>query len=71
MPGYIELHGPLPFRKVEWLEINPIIVEYIGRLVKPKQHNYTENINSFLQSQDIAYTVLDEVVRISFSELDR
>jgi hypothetical protein len=71
VPRYIELHGPVPFREVEWLEINSIVVEHIGRLVKPKQHNYLENITSFLQSQDIAYAVTDEAVRIPFSELDR
>jgi hypothetical protein len=69
--GYIELIGPWPFREVEWLEINPIVVEHIGRLVKPKQHNYLENITSFLQSQGIAYAVVDEAVRIPFSGLDR
>jgi hypothetical protein len=69
--GYIELHGPWPFREVEWLEINLIVVEYIGRLVKPKQHNYLENITLFLQSQCIAYAVVGEAVRIPFSELDK
>jgi hypothetical protein len=71
VPRYIELHGPWPFREVEWLEINPIIMEHIGRLVKSKKHNYLENIISFLQSQGIAYAVIDEAVRIPFSELDK
>jgi hypothetical protein len=56
---------------VEWLEINLTVVEHLSRLIKPKQHNYLENITSFLQSQGIAYAVVDEAVRIPFSELDR
>jgi hypothetical protein len=36
--GYIELHEPLPFRNVEWIEINPVIVEHISRLVKPRNY---------------------------------
>ncbi|MBJ6143895.1 DUF6678 family protein [Hymenobacter sp. BT559] len=67
--GYIELHGPSPFREVEWLEINPAVIEHIGRLVEPKQHNYLEEIGAFLLSKNIAYLVKEGIVRISFSEL--
>lgn len=66
--GYIELVGPWPFREVQWLEINPIVIEHTGRLVKPKQHNYSENITAFLQSEGIAYSIIEEAVRIPFSE---
>jgi hypothetical protein len=69
--GYIELIGPWPFREVEWLETNPVVMEHIGRLVKPRQHNYLENITSFLQSEGIAYSILEEVVRIPFSQFDK
>jgi hypothetical protein len=66
--GYIELHGPSPFREVEWLEINPAVTEYIGRLIKPKQHNYLEEISAFLQSRNVAYSINEGIVRIPFAE---
>jgi hypothetical protein len=55
---------------VEWLEINPTVIEHIGRLVEPRQHNYSQNITSFLQSEGIACSVVGEAIRIPFSELD-
>jgi hypothetical protein len=66
--GYIELVGPWPFRQVEWVEINPAVTEHIGRLVKPKQHNYLEEINTFLQSKNVAYSINKGIIRISFAE---
>ena len=67
--GYIELHGPWPFREVEWLEINPIVIEHIGRLVKPRQHNYLENIMAHLKSEGISHSIDEGMIRIPFSEL--
>jgi hypothetical protein len=46
-------------------------MEHIGRLVKPREHNYLENITSFLQSEDIAYSIMKEAVRIPFSQFDK
>ena len=66
--GYIELHGPWPFREVEWLEINPAVTEYIGRLIKPKQHNYLEEVSAFLQSKNVAYSINEGIIRIPFAE---
>jgi hypothetical protein len=67
--GYIELIGPWSFREVEWLEINPIVIEHIGRLVKPRQHNYLEGIIAHLNSESINHFINDGMIRISFSEL--
>jgi hypothetical protein len=66
--GYIELIGPWPFRQIEWLEINPAVTEHIGMLVKPKQHNYLEEISAFLQSKNVAYSINEGIIRIPFSE---
>jgi hypothetical protein len=69
--GYIELHGPHPFRDVEWIEINPIVVEHIGRLVKPRYYTYLEDIISFLQSEGLAYSIVAGAVRIPFLEFSK
>lgn len=67
--GYIELIGPWPFKEVEWLEINPIVTEHIGRLVKPRQHNYLKDIIAHLNSRGINHSVNERMIRIPFFEL--
>ncbi|MGI4742301.1 MAG: DUF6678 family protein [Janthinobacterium lividum] len=64
--GHIELIGPWPLRQVEWLGINPTITEHVGKLVKPKQHNYLEEISAFLYSRSVAYSVNEGIIRIPF-----
>ena len=65
---YIELHGPWPFREVEWLEINPIVVEHIGRLVKPRRYDYLNDIIALLQLEKIPYSVVEGMVRVPFKD---
>ena len=64
--GYIEVIGPWPFREVEWLEINPIVMEHIGRLIKPKQHNYLNDIVTLLQLEGVPYSVIEGMLRVPF-----
>ena len=68
--GYIEVHGPWPFKDVEWLEIDHIVVEHIGRLVKPKRHDYLNDVISLLQSEEIPYSIIEGMVRISFKNFE-
>lgn len=67
--GYIELSGPWPFREVEWLEINTVVTEIIGRLVVPKQRNYLDQIVSLLRTEGVKHSIVDSVVRIPFDAL--
>lgn len=62
--GYIEVQGPWPLREVEWLEINPIVIEHIGRLVAPKRWNHSDAIVSFLQTEDVSFNIVDGMIRI-------
>jgi len=66
--GYIELSeiGPYPVREIEWLEINPIKFEHIGRLVPPRRIDNTSQLEADLRNADIPYTILDGLVKISF-----
>ncbi|MBH8569845.1 hypothetical protein KB206_13210 [Microvirga sp. STS02] len=61
---YIEIIGPWPFREVEWLEINPIVMEHIGRLVAPKQWNHLNTLVSLLQVENVEYSIVDGMIRI-------
>ena len=65
--GSIELHGPRSFGEVEWLEINPVVIEHIGRLVAPRQWSHLEQIVSLLQSEGINYSIIDSMIRIPFT----
>jgi hypothetical protein len=67
-PGYIEINGPWPIRQVDWVEINPIVTEYIGRLVPPKQINSLMQIEEGLRQAHIPYTILDGVIHVSFPD---
>ena len=64
--NYIEIHGPWAFREVEWFEINPVVMEYIGKLAKPKPHAYLSDIVSLLQLEVIPYSIIEEKVRVQF-----
>ncbi|MET4074680.1 DUF6678 family protein [Hymenobacter sp. UYCo722] len=68
--GYIEVQGPWPFREVEWLEINPIVMEHTGRLIKPKRHDHLSGIVSLLQLEAIPYSIVEEKVRVQFVEFE-
>ena len=63
---YIEIIGPWPFREVDWLEINPIVMEHIGRLVAPKRWNHLEQIITLLEAEHVNYSLVDGMIRIPF-----
>jgi hypothetical protein len=61
---YIEIIGPWPFMEVDWVEINPVVMEHIGRLVAPKRWNYSEQIIALLEAEQVNYNVVDAMIRI-------
>ncbi|QQQ00667.1 DUF6678 family protein [Lysobacter enzymogenes] len=50
VPGYVESSGcgPLPFREVEWIEIDPVRVTERGRLLAPAVENLAGELLSRL-----------------------
>ena len=62
----IEINGPWPFREVEWIEANPIVMEHIGRLVAPKRWNHSEQIITLLEAEHVNYSLVDGMIRIPF-----
>jgi hypothetical protein len=63
---YIEIIGPWPFKEVEWVEIDPIVMEYIGRLVAPKRWNHLKQVIALLEAEHIDYDLVDGMIRIPF-----
>lgn len=61
---YIEIIGPWPFREVDWVEINPVVMEHIGRLVAPKRWNHSEQLIMLLKSEHVNYSVAEGIIRI-------
>ena len=68
--NYVELNGPWAFRDVDWLEINPIVMEHIGRLIKPKRHDHINEIISLLKLEKISCSIIEGMVRVSFKAFE-
>jgi len=49
------------FRLIEWLDINPIKEEFVGRIVKPKLTDYSKFIENGLKKHTIPYEIDDEI----------
>ncbi|MGI4832236.1 MAG: DUF6678 family protein [Janthinobacterium lividum] len=67
VPNYIESGGgPWPSSEVEWLELNPIKTEHVGRLVAPKKINKTSWLKVELAKAIIPYTLSNGIFRVTF-----
>lgn len=64
--GYIEPEhvGPIKINQWLWLEIDPIEVLVIGRLVPDKKIDHQSDIIYFLEESQIAFTKTNEYIRI-------
>jgi|GEM_PF-1000826 len=67
---YIEINGPWPILQVEWMDISPVIMQRIGRLVPPKQIDSLMQIEDGLYQADVPYTTLGGIIRVLFSSID-
>jgi hypothetical protein len=65
--GYIEVsdYGPLPKREIEWVELDPVEIWHIGRLVPPKHIDHTPAIYQQLQSHGVAMQIVEGLIRIA------
>lgn len=67
--GFIESYmGPVLIQDVEYVEINPYEVRYMGRLEQDKRFNHSEEIEALLNQLEIPYTMVDQYIRISLKE---
>lgn len=49
---------------IEWMELDPIRKDYVGRLVDDKQTDFTDWLRAALQSQSIPFEEIERIFRI-------
>jgi hypothetical protein len=66
--GYVEASsfGPMPRREIQWLEIDPIEIKHIGRLVPAKSIDHTTDILQILDRVSIVSEIIEGRIRIAF-----
>jgi len=52
------------FELIEWMEINPIKTEQIGRLVEPKNEDFSDFIENCLKMHSIPYEIKEGIFKI-------
>jgi hypothetical protein len=63
--GYIEgLCGPIPVREVDWVDIDPIEIQEVGRLVPQRRVDHTAELVSDLTQHGIRYEQVEHGFRI-------
>ncbi|GGG52620.1 hypothetical protein GCM10011378_31070 [Hymenobacter glacieicola] len=67
--GYIEVSGPERISDIEWIELDPIVVTYIGRLVPPKVTVVIDEIILGLNNEGIEYKTVKGSIRVYGQQL--
>lgn len=63
--GYLESYmGPVLLQNVDYIEINPYEVRYMGRLEQDKRLNHSEEIEALLTQLEVTYELVDQYIRI-------
>ena len=60
--GEIKSYGPFRIVDAEYIELNPIEIKKIGRLVPEKKVNHTEAVAAALLKAEIPYTMKESDV---------
>ena len=70
-PGYLEIPrvGPFKMSDLEWIEVDPIEVKKIGRLVKPKLLDHTASVRNIMESNGIQSNLTGSYFRIENSSI--
>jgi hypothetical protein len=68
--GYVELAtcGPISIKEVEWIEINPVIEVYQGRLVKNKMLDNTDFVLKSLKKENIRFEINFGLIRVAIRD---
>lgn len=64
--GYVELksYGPIRLTEIEWIEINPIEIKRIGKLMPERTIDHRNEVTLLLTNLNIDFTVQDRIIRL-------
>ena len=64
--GYVELefYGPYRTKEIEWIEIDPIEIKRIGKLIPERIIDHRNEVTLLLTNLDIDFTVQDRIIRL-------
>jgi hypothetical protein len=69
--GFLESYmGPVSMQDVDYVEINPYEVRYMGRLEQDKRFNHSEEIEALLTQLNVPYALVDQYIRITLNETE-
>ncbi len=59
-----EKQGPYQASQIEWIDINPIEIKVIGRIMPEKEINHSDQIIQLLEDHSIVYKIAGDVIRV-------
>lgn len=64
--GYIEGGGtgPVPFKDIEWIDLQTSVIEHIGRLLPARIHDKRSDISASLLALQATFTEHPDYVRV-------
>lgn len=63
--SYIESDGgPYSIHNLEWIDINPVEIRYIGKLVAPKTIDHTNELVELLSKQGLDFKATENFIRL-------
>jgi len=68
--SYIETGtlGPIPFREVEWVEVDLARKNLRGRLVESESAEWRESVIAALENAGLSYSVVSDKIRVIANE---
>ena len=67
---YIEFSntGPITFNQIKWVDIDPITLETIGKMISPKITDSSEQIINEITKSNLLYSFNDNKIRLAFQD---
>ncbi len=64
--GYIEMeaYGPIQIVEIDWIDITPIEIKKMGKLIPDKTTDYFYEVTSLLSDLKIDFTVQEKIIRL-------
>ena len=62
--GSFPYHIPRPFKVIEWLDIDPLMKIHRGHIVAPEIRDFTAEVIQALNSKNVPFVQIGDVIRI-------